>query len=158
MMIERLSSTQSTSVLKNYPAKDVKEITEYEELKTTIKFLIKKIIQLQFKDKNMDALLISYTTVDFRTKTEMELALRRWDANKEKWLKKFKAAGMVSNINTQIWNKEGVFRIGRIFMYKDEKSFVACQKIFREFENENSDINRKISSSRGIVLDENILI
>ena len=106
----------------------------------------------------MDALLISYTTVDFRTKTEMELALRRWDANKEKWLKKFKAAGMVSNINTQIWNKEGVFRIGRIFMYKDEKSFVACQKIFREFENEISDINRKISSSRGIVLDENILI
>ena len=61
----------------------------------------------------MDALLISYTTVDFRTKTEMELALRRWDSNKEKWLKKFKAAGMVSNINTQIWNKEGVFRIGR---------------------------------------------
>ena len=106
----------------------------------------------------MDALLISYTTVDFRTKNEMELSLRRWDANKAKWLKKSKAAGMVSNINTQIWNKEGVFRIGRIFMYKDEKSFVACQKIFREFENENSDINRKISSSRGIVLDENILI
>ena len=60
----------------------------------------------------MDTLLISYTTVDFRTKTEMELALRRWDENKEKWLKKFKDAGMTSNINTQIWNKEGVFRIG----------------------------------------------
>jgi hypothetical protein len=43
-------------------------------------------------------------------------------------------------------------------MYKDEKAFIECQKIFREFENENSDINRKISSSRGIVLDENILI
>ena len=42
-------------------------------------------------------------------------------------------------------------------MYKDEKAFIACQKIFREFESENSDINRKISSSRGIVLDENIL-
>ena len=81
-----------------------------------------------------------------------------WDDNKEKWLKKFKDAGMTSNINTQIWNKEGVFRIGRIFMYKDEKAFIACQKIFREFENENSDINRKISSSRGIVLDENILV
>ena len=106
----------------------------------------------------MDALLISYTTVDFRSKTEMELALRRWDENKDKWLKKFKDSGMVSNINTQIWNKEGVFRIGRIFMYKDEKAFIACQKIFREFENENSDINRKISSSRGIILDENILI
>ena len=51
----------------------------------------------------MDTLLISYTTVDFRTKTEMELALRRWDENKEKWLKKFKDAGMTSNINTQIW-------------------------------------------------------
>ena len=53
----------------------------------------------------MDALLISYTPVDFRTKTEMELALRRLDANKEKWLKKFKAAGMVSNINNQIWKR-----------------------------------------------------
>ena len=88
----------------------------------------------------------------------MELALHDGMLIKKNGLKKFKAAGMVSNINTQIWNKEGVFRIGRIFMYKDEKSFVACQKIFREFENENSDINRKISSSRGIVLDENILI
>ena len=47
----------------------------------------------------MDTLLISYTTVDFRTKTEMELALRRWDENKEKWLEKFKDAGMTSNIN-----------------------------------------------------------
>ncbi len=50
-MIERLSSTQSTSVLKNYPAKDVKEITEYEELKTTIKFLIKKIYSCNLKIK-----------------------------------------------------------------------------------------------------------
>ena len=55
------------------------------------------------------------------------------------------------------WNKEGIFRIGRIFMYRDEKAFIECQKIFREFENENSDIQRKISSSRGVVLDEHIL-
>ena len=105
----------------------------------------------------MDALLISYTTVDFQTKNELELFLRRWDEKKDYWLPKFKIAGMVSTITTQIWNKEGVFRIGRIFMYKDEKAFIACQKIFREFENENSDIKRKISSSRGVVLDEHIL-
>ena len=105
----------------------------------------------------MDALLISYTTVDFQTKNELELFLRRWDEKKDYWLAKFKIAGMVSTITTQIWNKEGVFRIGRIFMYKDEKAFIACQKIFREFENENSDIKRKISSSRGVVLDEHIL-
>ena len=106
----------------------------------------------------MDAKLISYTTVDFQTKNELELSLRRWDEKKEYWLERFQKAGMVSTITTQIWNKEGVFRIGRIFMYKDEKAFIACQKIFREFENENSDIKRKISSSRGVVLDENILI
>ena len=88
----------------------------------------------------------------------MELALRRWDDNKENGLRSLKNAGMTSNINTQIWNKEGVFRIGRILCIKMKKLFIACQKIFREFENENSDINRKISSSRGIVLDENILI
>ena len=77
----------------------------------------------------MDTLLISYTTVDFRTKTEMELALRRWDENKEKWLKKFKDAGMTSNINTQIWNKEGVFRIGRIFCIKMKKLYSMSEDI-----------------------------
>ena len=105
----------------------------------------------------MNALLISYTTVDFQTKNQLELFVRRWDEKKDYWLEKFKAAGMVSTITTQIWNKEGVFRIGRIFMYKDEKAFIECQKIFREFESENSDIQRKISSSRGVVLDEHIL-
>ena len=64
----------------------------------------------------MDTLLISYTTVDFRTKTEMELALRRWDENKEKWLKKFKDAGMTSNINTQIWNKEVFFELEEFYV------------------------------------------
>ena len=108
----------------------------------------------------MDTLLISYTTVDFRTKTEMELALRRWDENKEKWLKKFKDAGMTSNINTQIWNKEGVFRLGTMWEYKDEKAFIACQKLFREAEmkfDQKAQISVKDFSNRGIILYDTIL-
>ena len=103
--------------------------------------------------------LINYTTREFMSDNELELYAKKQDEIfTPKVIDEFKKAGMLRRVLTRIWNKEGVFRIGRIFMYKDEKSFVACQKIFREFENENSDINRKISSSRGIVLDENILI
>ena len=108
----------------------------------------------------MDTLLISYTTVDFRTKTEMELALRRWDENKEKWLEKFKDAGMTSNINTQIWNKEGVFRLGNMWEYKDEKAFIECQKLFREAEmkfDQKAQISVKNFSNRGIILYDVIL-
>ena len=105
----------------------------------------------------MEIKLISYTIVDFQSKQDMELFLRRWEDRKDEWLQKFKDAGMLSNINTQIWDKENIFRLGRIFTYKDDKSFLNCQKIFRQFEEENSDIVRKISSSRGIVLDDNQL-
>ena len=108
----------------------------------------------------MDTLLISYTTVDFRTKTEMELALRRWDENKEKWLEKFKDAGMTSNINTQIWNKEGVFRLGNMWEYKDEKAFIACQNLFREAEmkfEQKAKITVKNFSNRGIILYDVVL-
>ena len=101
--------------------------------------------------------LMSYITSDFATKSDMRVGAEEWQEIIQEMLPKFKKAGAIRQTVSQIWNKEGVFRIGRIFMYKDEKAFIACQKIFREFENENSDINRKISSSRGIVLDENIL-
>ena len=102
--------------------------------------------------------LMSYITSDFATKSDMRVGAEEWQEIIQQMLPKFKKAGAIRQTVSQIWNKEGVFRIGRIFMYKDEKAFIACQKIFREFENENSDINRKISSSRGIVLDENILV
>ena len=102
--------------------------------------------------------LMSYITSDFATKSDMRVGAEEWQGIIQEMLPKFKKAGAIRQTVSQIWNKEGVFRIGRIFMYKDEKAFIACQKIFREFENENSDINRKISSSRGIILDENILI
>ena len=36
--------------------------------------------------KIMNALLISYTTVDFQTKNQLELFVRRWDEKKDYWL------------------------------------------------------------------------
>ena len=65
----------------------------------------------------MEPKLISYTIVDFQSKQDMELFLRRWEDRKDIWLKKFKDAGMLSNINTKIWDKENIFRLGRIFTY-----------------------------------------
>ena len=68
----------------------------------------------------MEPKLISYTIVDFRSKQDLELFLRRWEDRKDTWLKKFKDSGMLSNINTQIWDKDNIFRLGRIFTYKDD--------------------------------------
>ena len=53
----------------------------------------------------MDTLLISYTTVDFRSKTEMELALRRWDENKEKWLTLYDAYKKIDDLREKCDNE-----------------------------------------------------
>ena len=39
---------------------------------------------------------------------------------------------MLRWVLTRIWNKEGVARVGILFEYKDEKSFVICQTLLDE--------------------------
>ena len=69
--------------------------------------------------------------------------------------KKFKNAGALSQTVSQIWNKEGTIRSGHLWEYKDEKSFVQCQKIFREAEIEfktKTGIEWKVFSNRGVII------
>ena len=40
---------------------------------------------------------------------------------------------MLRRVLTRIWNKEGVARVGILFEYKDEKSFVACQTLLDKY-------------------------
>ena len=62
---------------------------------------------------------------------------------KEESLKqKLKEAGLVSYTLTQIWNKQGKFRLGHYWAYKDEKAFVSCQKII----NDSADYDWKVCS------------
>ena len=72
---------------------------------------------------------------------------------------KLKKAGAVRQTVSQIWNKEGALRLGHLWEYKDDKAFIACQKLFKEAEDEfkkRTGITWKVFSNRGVVLYETI--
>ena len=41
----------------------------------------------------------------------------------------FAKAGLLSFTMTQVWNKQGKFRVGSYWAYRDEKAFIECQKL-----------------------------
>ena len=78
--------------------------------------------------------LMSYITSDFGSKSDMRVGAEEWQAIIEEMLPKFKKAGAIRQTVSQIWNKEGVYRLGTMWEYKDEKAFIECQNLFREAE------------------------
>ena len=85
----------------------------------------------------------------------MLLSERKWQEVIGKMLPRFKDAGALRQVVTQIWNQEGSFILGNLWEYKDEKAFIACQELFREAEakmDERTDIAKIITPSRGIIL------
>ncbi len=99
--------------------------------------------------------LMSYITSDFQTKSDMRFGEIEWEKIVSERFEKFKKAGALRQTVSQIWNKEGTLRLGHLWEYKDEKSFIQCQKIFREAElefNKRTGITWKVFSNRGIIL------
>jgi hypothetical protein len=84
----------------------------------------------------IESKLMSYITSDFQTKSDMIVAEKEWSNIIESMSKKFKSAGAIHQIVSQFWNKEGIFRLGHMWEYKDEKAFIECHKLFREVEME----------------------
>ena len=75
----------------------------------------------------------------------------------EEMADKFKAAGATRQAVSQIWNREGTFKLGFMWEYKDEKAFIQCQSLFREAEIEfqkRTGITWKITPNRGIVVND----
>ena len=104
--------------------------------------------------------LMSYITSDFASKSDMKVGAEEWQAIIKEMLPKFKKAGAIRQTVSQIWNKEGVFRLGNMWEYKDEKAFVECQELFREAEmkfDQKAQISVKNFSNRGIILYDVIL-
>ncbi|MFL2801631.1 MAG: DUF6974 family protein [Paracoccaceae bacterium] len=104
--------------------------------------------------------LMSYITSDFTTKSDMRVGAEEWQEIIQEMLPKFKKAGAIRQTVSQIWNKEGVFRLGNMWEYKDEKSFIECQNLFREAEikfEKKAKITVKNFSNRGIILYDVIL-
>jgi hypothetical protein len=99
--------------------------------------------------------LMSYITSDFQSKSDMKVGEIEWEKIMHERFDKFKRAGAVRQTVSQIWNKEGVLRLGHLWEYKDDKAFIACQKIFNEAETEfkkRTEITWKVFSNRGVVL------
>ena len=104
--------------------------------------------------------LMSYITSDFTSKSDMRVGAEEWQAIIQEMLPKFKKAGAIRQTVSQIWNKEGIFRLGTMWEYKDEKAFTECQKLFREAEikfEQKAKITVKNFSNRGIILYDTIL-
>ena len=104
--------------------------------------------------------LMSYITSDFATKSDMRVGAEEWQEIIQQMLPKFKKAGAIRQTVSQIWNKEGIFRLGNMWEYKDEKAFIACQNLFREAEmkfEQEAKITVKNFSNRGIILYDVVL-
>ena len=99
--------------------------------------------------------LTSYITSDFQSQSDMKVGEIEWQKIMNEHFDKFKKAGAVRQTVSQIWNKEGTLRLGHLWEYKDEKAFIACQKIFNQAEAEfkkRTGITWKVFSNRGIIL------
>ena len=100
--------------------------------------------------------LINYTTRDFLSENELELYLSKQDEIYTPGvIAEFKKSGLLRRVVTKIWNKEGVARLGIIFEYKDEKAFLACQKLLdKHHAPATKNFVNKVHGSRGIVIHE----
>ena len=99
----------------------------------------------------MKAKLMSYNQIDLQSKAHMHMMVGDIEKAVEKYKKEMKEAGLVSYTLTQVWNKQGKFRLGQYWSYRDEKAFIACQKILNGIpvDEENPTIQ---SADRGVVL------
>ena len=105
----------------------------------------------------MEPKLISYITSKYQTKSDMMYDKTLWAEIIETMLPRFKEAGAVREVVSQVWNKEGSFILANTGEYLDEKAFVACQELFREAEAElakRSDIWQIITASRSVILED----
>ena len=92
--------------------------------------------------------LINYSTREFTSKGEMDSYIWKKDEI-------FTEAGMLRRFVTQIWNKEGTFRVGILFEYKDQAAFKNCLSLLQKYYLPHlKDYNTKVIGSRGIVVHE----
>ena len=103
--------------------------------------------------------LINYTTQDFSTESDMLFTIHYWQDNKDKFLSQLKSKGLIRYVMVRVWNREGGFRLGHLFEYKDENSYKKCQSIWQDVEQHGkTKVPIRVVANRGIVLEDNILV
>ena len=74
----------------------------------------------------MEAKLMSYNQNDFQDKAHMEMFISEIEKNVAALGNQMRDAGLLSFTVTQVWNKQGKFRVGSYWAYSDEKAFIDC--------------------------------
>ena len=100
--------------------------------------------------------LISYTTREFLTENELELYVKMQDEiYTPAVIDEFIKSGLLRRALTKGWNKKGASKVALIFEYKDDQSFVACQRLLEKYHHPKvKNFANKVVGTRGIVLHE----
>ena len=100
--------------------------------------------------------LINYSTRDFANKGQLKLYLiRQKEAFTPEFIELFTKAGMLRRVVTQIWNKQGSFRVGIIFEYRDKDAFEACKPLLEKYYLPAvAGFTTKVFGNRGVVVHE----
>ena len=100
--------------------------------------------------------LINYSTREFTTKGEMDSYIRKQDEIfTSEVTKVFIEAGMLRRTVTQIWNKQGSFRVGILFEYRDKSAYESCQTLLKKhYLPAVEGLTTKVVGSRGVVVHE----
>ena len=100
--------------------------------------------------------LISYTTREFLTENELKLYVKMQDEIYTPLvIDEFIKSGLLRRALTKVWNKKGASKVAIIFEYKDDQSFVACQRLLEKYHHPKvKNFANKVVGTRGIVLHE----
>ena len=100
--------------------------------------------------------LISYTTREFLTENELELYVKMQDEiYTPAVIDEFIKSGLLRRALTKVQNKKGASKVAIIFEYKDDQSFVACQRLLEKYHHPKvKNFANKVVGTRGIVLHE----
>ena len=100
--------------------------------------------------------LISYTTREFLTENELELYVKMQDViYTPSVIDEFIKSGLLRRALTKVWNKKGASKVAIIFEYKDDQSFVACQRLLEKYHHPKvKNFANKVVGTREIVLHE----
>ena len=100
--------------------------------------------------------LINYTTREFMSEGELELYITKQnEVYTPEVIEEFIKAGMLRRVLTKLWNKKGVYRVGVLFEYSDEKAYASCQDLLEKYHNPMvKNFITKVVGSRGIVVHE----
>ena len=78
--------------------------------------------------------IMSYITQDFQSKSDLIVGGEEWQKVVLDMQSKFAKAGAIRQTVSQVFNKDGIQRLGNLWEYTDEKAFADCQLLFREAE------------------------